>query len=68
MLGTKRVDALGRKGGRAIMAGIGKKVEEEAKKAAKDKVSGGKEGKSPGGGSEKSGVDKAKKVGKDLLK
>ncbi len=50
------------------MAGIGKKVEEEAKKAAKDKVSGGKEGKSPGGGSEKSGVDKAKKVGKDLLK
>ncbi len=49
------------------MAGIGKKVEDQAKKAAKDKVSGGKQGKSPGGGSG-SGADKAKKVGKDLLK
>jgi hypothetical protein len=48
------------------MAGIGKKVEGAAKKAAKDKASGGKEGKSTG--SSKSGVDKAEKALKNRLK
>ncbi len=46
------------------MAGVGKKVEGAVKKAAKDKTSGGKKGKSSGG----SGVGKAKKAAKDLLK
>ena len=49
------------------MAGIGKKVEGAAKKAAKDKASGGKKGKGTGGGS-KSGVDKAEKALKNRLK
>jgi len=51
------------------MAGIGKKIEGAAKKAAKDKISGEKKGKkgSEGGGS-KSGVDKAEKALKNRLK
>jgi hypothetical protein len=48
------------------MSGIGKKVEGAAKKAAKDKASGGKKGKSTGGS--KSGVGKAEKAFKDRLK
>jgi hypothetical protein len=50
----------------ASMAGIGKKIEGAAKKAAKDKASGGKEGKGTGGS--KSGVDKAEKALKNRLK
>jgi hypothetical protein len=46
------------------MAGIGKKIEGEAKKAAKGKVSGGKKGK----GGSKSGVGKAEKALKKSLK
>jgi hypothetical protein len=46
------------------MAGIGKKIEGAAKKAAKDKVSGGKKGK----GDSKSGVDKVEKALKNRLK
>jgi hypothetical protein len=49
------------------MAGIGKKIEGAAKKAAKDKISGEKKGKGTGGGS-KSGVDKAEKALKNRLK
>jgi hypothetical protein len=49
------------------MAGIGKKVEGAAKKAAKDKISGEKKGKDTGGGS-KSGVGKAEKALKNRLK
>ena len=45
------------------MSGIGKKVEGAAKKAAKDKMSGGKKGKGSGGG-----AAKAKKAAKDALK
>jgi len=45
------------------MAGIGKKIEGAAKKAAKDK---GKKGKGTGGS--KSGVDKAEKALKNRLK
>ena len=48
------------------MSGIGKKVEGAAKKAAKDKASGGKKGKNTGGS--KSGVDKAEKALKNRLK
>ena len=48
------------------MAGIGKKVEGAAKKAVKDKASGGKKGKGTGGS--KSGVGKAEKVLKNHLK
>jgi hypothetical protein len=48
------------------MSGIGKKVEGAAKKAAKDKASGGNKGKSSGGS--KSGVDKAEKALKNHLK
>jgi hypothetical protein len=46
------------------IAGIGKKIEGEAKKAAKGKVSGGKKGK----GGSKSGVGKAEKAIKNRLK
>jgi hypothetical protein len=49
------------------MAGIGKKIEGAAKKAAKDKISGEKKGKDSEGGS-KSGVDKAEKALKNRLK
>ena len=49
------------------MAGIGKKIEGAAKKAAKDKISGENKGKGSGGGS-KSGVDKAEKALKNRLK
>ena len=50
------------------MAGIGKKVEGAAKKAAKGKTTGGgKKGKTTGGGSGK-GAAKAKKAARDLLK
>jgi hypothetical protein len=49
------------------MAGIGKKIEGAAKKAAKEKVSGEKKGKGSGGGS-KSGVGKAEKALKNRLK
>lgn len=45
------------------MSGIGKKVEGAAKKAAKDKMSGGKKGKGAG-----KGTAKAKKAAKDVLK
>jgi hypothetical protein len=48
------------------MAGIGKKIEGAAKKAAKEKVSGGKKGKGTGGS--KSGMDKAEKALKNRLK
>jgi hypothetical protein len=48
------------------MADIGKKVKEEATKAAKDKVSGEKKGKGTRGS--KSGVDKAEKALKNRLK
>ena len=48
------------------MAGIAKKVEGAAKKAAKDKASGGKKGKGTGGS--KSGVGKAEKALKNHLK
>jgi hypothetical protein len=51
----------------ANMAGIGKKIEGAAKKAAKDKISGEKKGKGSEGGS-KSGVDKAEKALKNRLK
>jgi hypothetical protein len=51
----------------ANMAGIGKKIEGAAKKAAKDKASGDKKGKGGTGGS-KSGVDKAEKALKNRLK
>ena len=51
----------------ANMAGIGKKIEGAAKKAAKDKISGEKKGKGTGGGS-KSGLDKAEKALKNRLK
>jgi hypothetical protein len=46
------------------MAGIGKKIEGAAKKAAKDKVSGGRKGH----GGSKSGVGKAEKALKNHLK
>jgi hypothetical protein len=46
------------------MAGIGKKIEGAAKKAAKEKVSGAKKGK----GGSKSGVDKVEKAVKNRLK
>jgi hypothetical protein len=49
------------------MAGVGKKIEGAATKAAKDKVSGDKKGKGSAGGS-KSGVDKAEKALKNRLK
>ena len=49
------------------MAGIGKKIEGAAKKAAKDKISGEKKSKVTGGGS-KSGLDKAEKALKNRLK
>ena len=48
------------------MADIGKKIKEEATKAAKDKVSGEKKGK--GARDSESGVDKAKRALKDRLK
>ncbi len=48
------------------MAGIGKKVEGAAKKAAKGKVTGGKKGKSTGGSGK--GAAKAKKAARDILK
>jgi hypothetical protein len=48
------------------MAGIGKKVEGAAKKAVKDKASGGKKDKGAGGS--KSGVGKAEKALKNRLK
>ena len=48
------------------MAGIGKKIEGAAKKAAKDKISGDKKGKDTSGS--KSGVDKAEKALKHRLK
>jgi hypothetical protein len=48
------------------MAGIGKKIEGVAKKAAKDKASSGKKGKGTGGS--KSGMDKAEKALKNRLK
>jgi hypothetical protein len=48
------------------MADIGKKVKEAATKAAKDKVSGEKKGKSTGGS--KSGMDKAERALKNRLK
>jgi hypothetical protein len=48
------------------MAGIGKKVEGAAKKAAKDKASGGE--KSKGSGGSNSGVGKAEKALKNRLK
>jgi biotin operon repressor len=48
------------------MADIGKKVKEEATKAAKDKVSGEKKGK--GTGRSQSGVEKAEKALKNHLK
>ena len=48
------------------MAGIGKKVEGAAKKAAKDKASGGKKDKGTGGS--KSGVGNAEKALKNHLK
>ena len=51
----------------ADMAGIGKKIEGAAKKAAKDKMSGENKGKGTGGGA-KSGVDKAEKALKNRLK
>ena len=50
------------------MAGIGKKIEGAAKKAAKDKISGEKKGKKSSGGGSKSGVDKAEKALKNRLK
>jgi len=53
--------------GRVVnMAGMGKKIEGAAKKAAKDKVSGGKKGKGTGGS--KSGVGEAEKALKNSLK
>ena len=48
------------------MAGIGKKIEGAAKKAAKDKASGDKKGKHTGGS--ESGVDKAMRALKTRLK
>ncbi len=48
------------------MADIGKKVKGAATKAAKDKVSGDKNGKGTGGS--KSGVDKAERALKNRLK
>ena len=48
------------------MADIGKKVKEAATKAAKDKISGEKNGK--GTKSSKSGVEKAEKALKNRLK
>ena len=48
------------------MAGIGKKIEGAAKKAVKEKVSGGKKGKGTEGS--KSGVDKVEKAVKKHLK
>jgi len=48
------------------MADIGKKVKEEATKAAKHKVSGDKKGKGTKGST--SGVEKAEKALKDRLK
>jgi hypothetical protein len=48
------------------MSGIGKKVEGAAKKAVKDKASGGKKGKGTGGS--KSGIGKAEKAIKNRLK
>jgi len=48
------------------VAGIGKKLEGAAKKAAKDKASGGKKGKGTGGS--KSGVGKPEKALKNHLK
>ncbi len=48
------------------MAGIGSKIKDAAMKAAKDKGSGGKKGKSTGGS--ESGADKAKRAIKNLLK
>ena len=48
------------------MADIGKKVKEEATKAAKDKVSGEKKGK--GARESESGVDKAKRALQNRLK
>ena len=48
------------------MADIGKKIKEAATKAAKDKVSGDKKGKSTGGSG--SGMDKAKSAVKNRLK
>jgi hypothetical protein len=48
------------------MAGIGKKVEGAAKKAVKDKASGGKKGKGTGGSN--SAVGKAEKALKNRLK
>ena len=50
------------------MAGIGKKIEGAAKKAAKDKISGKKKGKKSSGVGSKSGVDKAEKALKNRLK
>jgi hypothetical protein len=52
----------------ANMAGIGKKIEGAAKKAAKDKISGEKKGKGSDGGGSKSGVEKAEKALKNRLK
>jgi hypothetical protein len=49
------------------MASIGNKIKEAAIKAAKDKMSGGKEGKKRTGGSE-SGADKAKRAILNRLK
>jgi hypothetical protein len=48
------------------MAGVGKKIEGAAKKAAKDKATGGKKGKGAGGS--KSAVGKAEKALKNRLK
>jgi hypothetical protein len=48
------------------MAGIGKKIEGAAKKAAKDKATGGKKGKGSGGSN--SAVGKAEKALKKRLK
>jgi hypothetical protein len=48
------------------MAGIGKKIEGAAKKAAKDKATGGKKGK--GSGDSNSAVGKAEKALKKRLK
>jgi hypothetical protein len=48
------------------MAGIGKKIEGAAKKAAKDKVSGGKKGKDTKGS--KSGAGKVESAIKNRLK
>ena len=50
------------------MAGIGKKIEGAAKKAAKDKISGEKKGKKGSEGGSKSGVDKVEKALKNRLK